>query len=52
MLMKSHPRVLGVVPITHFPTLVFSSESATQGTFHPGDYGLLYPHWYPRHRQG
>jgi hypothetical protein len=44
--MKQHPRVLGVVPITHYPTLVFSSESATEGTLHPGDYALLYPHWY------
>jgi hypothetical protein len=44
--MKSHFRTLGVVPITHYPTLVFSSESATKGTLHPGDYALLYPHWY------
>ena len=44
--MKSHPRTLGVVPITHYPTLVFSSESAKEGTLHPGDYALLYPHWY------
>src|SRR5260370_4485678 len=44
--MKTHPRVLGVVPITSYPTLVFSSESATEGTLHPGDYALLYPHWY------
>ncbi len=44
--MKRHPRTLGVVPITHYPTLVFSSESETEGTLHPGDYALLYPHWY------
>ncbi len=44
--MKSHPRMLGVVPITHYPTLVFSSASATEGTLHSGDYALLYPHWY------
>jgi hypothetical protein len=44
--MKRHPRVLGVVPIIRYPTLVFSSESAMEGTLHPGDYALLYPHWY------
>ena len=44
--MKPHPRVLGVVPITYYPTLVFSSDKATEGTLHPGDYALLYPHWY------
>ena len=44
--MKRHLRTLGVVPITHYPTLVFSSERATEGTLHPGDYTLLYPHWY------
>ena len=44
--MKYHPRVLGVVSITHYPTLVFSSERATEVTLHPGDYTLLYPHWY------
>lgn len=40
-LMKQHPRVLGIVPIGHYPTLVFSSESATEGTLHPGDFALL-----------
>jgi hypothetical protein len=45
-LIKSHPRVLGVVPITHYPTLVFSSDSAREGTLHPGDYALLYLDWY------
>ncbi len=44
--MKSHPRTLAVVPITYYPTLVFSSDSATESTLHPGDYALLYPHWY------
>jgi len=44
--MQRHPRVLGVVLITHYPTLVFSSESATEGTLHSGDFALLYPHWY------
>ncbi len=44
--MNSRPQTLGVVPITHYPTLVFSSESATEGTLHSGDYALLYPHWY------
>ena len=46
MPMKSHHRTLGVVPITHYPTLVFSSERATEGTLHPGDDALLYPTWY------
>src|SRR5713226_5101225 len=44
--MKRHPRTLGIVPITHYPTLVFSSDNAAEGTLHPGDYALLYPHWY------
>lgn len=44
--MKRHSRVFGVVPITHYHTLVFSSESAAEGTLHSGDYALLYPHWY------
>src|SRR5260370_3048294 len=44
--MQRHPRMLGVVPITHYPTLVLSSDSATEVTLHPGDYAVLYPHWY------
>jgi len=52
MPMQRHPRVLGVVPITPYHTLVFSSESATEGTLHPGDYALLYPHWYQVSIQG
>lgn len=52
MPMKAHPQILGVVPITHYPTPVFSSESATEGTLHPGDYALLYPHWYQVTIQG
>src|SRR5260370_25868679 len=50
--MKQHPHVLGIVPITHYPTLVFSSDAATEGTLHPGDYALLYPHWYQVSTQG
>jgi len=50
--MKPHPRTLGVVPIAHYPTLVFSSDSATEGTQHAGDYTLLYPHWYQVTAQG
>jgi hypothetical protein len=44
--MQQHPRVLGVVPITHYPTMVFSSESAMEGTPNPGDYALLHPQRY------
>jgi hypothetical protein len=29
--MKQHPRVIGVVPITHYPTHVFRSESERDG---------------------
>src|SRR5690348_7311409 len=50
--MNSHPRTLGVVPITHYPTLVLRSRSGAEGTLQPGDYALLYPHWYqvtPQH---
>jgi hypothetical protein len=50
--MKRHPRTLTMAPITHYPTLVFSSESATEGTLHPGDCALLYPHWYQVSAQG
>jgi hypothetical protein len=50
--MKRHPRLLGIVPITHYPTLVFSSESEMEGTLHSGDYALLYPHWYQVTIQG
>ena len=44
--MQRASRTLGIIPITRYPTLAFSSARATEGTLHPGDYALLYPHWY------
>jgi hypothetical protein len=31
---------------------VFRSENGPEGALHPGDYALLYPHWYKVTTQG